>query len=430
MTQEKSNQNLLLQAAAKGELEAVKTLIEEGGDPNIRNELGQTPLHWAVGGSHTGVANALLKAGADPNAKDNDGLTPLHVVARKDGLEILDILLKAGADPNAKDNDGLTPTLVASKRGHEEVASILTNSEANPQDTDYVTQTPSFAAVLEDSQTSISLESTAIAPKIIPVKSNKDLIAEAACNLIRENKEIPNIKRKLEEARTKFQKAPDISEINVNEISKYKELLEKEVSKYKELFEKEVMHNHLNIERITMEAHWSVTHQLLYRAAFADHRELVKALIEEGTPCDIMKPVSFYYLQVNCQMTYNDLGYGEVPYFVLKHKKKTIEMSPLHCAALAGHVDVVNVLIEAAGDTLNKKTQPLDWSPLHCAARKGHADVANALIQAGADLESKDKGNETPLCLAFRHCHEQATSILIQAGADTSAMPNIECSCP
>src|SRR5262245_11245554 len=53
-------------AAQSGDLNAVRSLLEQGGDPNAREEGDNTtPLHWAAAGRHVDVARALLDAGAD-----------------------------------------------------------------------------------------------------------------------------------------------------------------------------------------------------------------------------------------------------------------------------------------------------------------------------------------------------------------------------
>ncbi|WP_071994767.1 ankyrin repeat domain-containing protein [Candidatus Synechococcus spongiarum] len=376
MTQEKSSQNPLLQAAARGELETVQTLLTAGGDPNVRNDLGQTPLHWAVGGSHMDVANALLKAGADPGARDNDGQTPLHVAVRKGEMEIFNILLKAGADPDAVNNAGQNTSHVTSKSGHEEVPNVLTKAGTDPQAIPLAGQAPLHLADLQSPQTSVNLDLTTVtskASKTIPPRSNRNLIAEAACNLIRDD----SLRRKGSTMNSKD------------------------------------------------DSHWPLAQRLLYRAVFAGHTDLVKALIEEGTSCDKMVKEVFYLWRAISQLEESNF------YLIFDYPDKNkieprslCSMSSLHCAALAGHIDIVNILIKVSGDTLNKKMSPCSWSPLHFAARTNHADVASALIQAGAELESKDSGEATPLCLALRYSNEEVASVLILAGADINAVPD------
>ncbi len=62
------------EAAKRGDLDAVRLLLEHGADPNAR-EPGDntTPLHWAAAHGHVDVVRALLDAGADVH-----GLGDLH----------------------------------------------------------------------------------------------------------------------------------------------------------------------------------------------------------------------------------------------------------------------------------------------------------------------------------------------------------------
>jgi len=58
--------------------------------------------------------------------------------------------------------------------------------------------------------------------------------------------------------------------------------------------------------------------------------------------------------------------------------------TPLHYACNAGHVDVVQELLNTYGATVNAVNSAGD-TPLHKAAARGHAEVVKALLAAGAD---------------------------------------------
>ena len=62
-------------ASAAGETETVQLLLAHGADPNVRADMGQTPLHNT---SSVDIARFLVEAGADPFATDDEhGTTPL-----------------------------------------------------------------------------------------------------------------------------------------------------------------------------------------------------------------------------------------------------------------------------------------------------------------------------------------------------------------
>jgi ankyrin repeat protein len=110
---------LLHFAAADGNLEKVKRLIEDGFDVNsFEEDLSFTPLHYAVIGAHLDVANYLILKGADVNAHDEEriGETPLDEVAASCSYEVAEALIKAGANPIIKGWMHITALDRASKR--------------------------------------------------------------------------------------------------------------------------------------------------------------------------------------------------------------------------------------------------------------------------------------------------------------------------
>ncbi len=90
----------------------IETLLEYGADPDTKDRLGQTPLHWAARRAPR-VIKLLVDAGANIDATDRDGRTPLHwaVLAHQD--EARDLLISLGADEDIKDHQGLTITDIA-----------------------------------------------------------------------------------------------------------------------------------------------------------------------------------------------------------------------------------------------------------------------------------------------------------------------------
>ncbi len=87
-------------AAMRGDVAAVRTLIADGADVDAAQGDGMTALHWAASNRDPGLAGVLLAAGADVGAGTRIGhYTPLHVAAQAGAGEVVEILLGAGADP-------------------------------------------------------------------------------------------------------------------------------------------------------------------------------------------------------------------------------------------------------------------------------------------------------------------------------------------
>jgi ankyrin repeat protein len=155
----------LVDATKRGNLEAVKAMLDTGVDANAARGNGLTALHIAAGENLLEIAKALLEKGADPAAAFEGGITALHLAAASPkGLEMVQLLLAhkapleardsvkqqtplgaaavlghlesvrallaAGADVGAKDGTGRTPLIAASIGGHLEVVHLLLDEGA------------------------------------------------------------------------------------------------------------------------------------------------------------------------------------------------------------------------------------------------------------------------------------------------------------
>lgn len=112
----------LHRAAEAGDLELVRELLGQGCPINAFDELGQTPLHYAVLGEHLNVIDVLLRSGADVNAHDERviGNTPLGEAASTCSLRMARLLVEAGADPTIPGWMQCTALDHAERRRHEE----------------------------------------------------------------------------------------------------------------------------------------------------------------------------------------------------------------------------------------------------------------------------------------------------------------------
>jgi ankyrin repeat protein len=85
-------------AIQQRDLQAAKRLIAEGNGLDGLDNLGMTPLHWAVYGGYIELVRALLEAGADPNRKSTADTTALWHAEDDFGMhEIAAVLRTYGA---------------------------------------------------------------------------------------------------------------------------------------------------------------------------------------------------------------------------------------------------------------------------------------------------------------------------------------------
>lgn len=92
-----------------GRISAVLTLLANGADPNLADEAGNTPLHFAASTRDAAVAQSLADVGARIDAVNREGMTPLALACEAGNHVIVEFLLKLGAQP---DVEGTTPALL------------------------------------------------------------------------------------------------------------------------------------------------------------------------------------------------------------------------------------------------------------------------------------------------------------------------------
>ena len=95
-------------AAKSGDLEKMQRLLDEGTDPNQRDDKAITPLCWAAMAGQKDAAILLIDNGADLNAPNGDGGTPLHGATFLGKGELVDLLIEKGANVQARNNEGRT----------------------------------------------------------------------------------------------------------------------------------------------------------------------------------------------------------------------------------------------------------------------------------------------------------------------------------
>ena len=137
-------------AVRKGLPRAVEMLLIAGADANSKDELGWTPLWWAVEQGHNDMVKLLLETGkADIESEDKDGRTPLSWAAGEGHEDMVKLLLETGkVNIESKDEYGRTPLLWAAERGREGVVrQLLETGKVNIESKDEYGRTPLWWAV-------------------------------------------------------------------------------------------------------------------------------------------------------------------------------------------------------------------------------------------------------------------------------------------
>ncbi|KAI1307247.1 BCL-6 corepressor [Halotydeus destructor] len=112
-------ETLLHRAARQGYHDVVMSCLGNnngglvGGDINVRDNAGYTPLHECCMRGHLEIARCLLEHGANVNVSAAGGIRPLHDAVESDHVQVARLLLAYGADPTIATYSGLTPLKLA-----------------------------------------------------------------------------------------------------------------------------------------------------------------------------------------------------------------------------------------------------------------------------------------------------------------------------
>ena len=145
----------LADAAMRGDLGQVRSLLAENADVNVAQGDGSTALHWAAYRDDSEMARVLLQAGATVGVTTRIGdFTPLLMAARNGSAAIIELLAEGGSDVNAPNTVGTTPLMLAAAAGKPGAVKVLLDrgAEVEAKDTINGQTAAMFAAATNSAQ--------------------------------------------------------------------------------------------------------------------------------------------------------------------------------------------------------------------------------------------------------------------------------------
>ena len=159
--------------------------------------------------------------------------------------------------------------------------------------------------------------------------------------------------------------------------------------------------------------------EALHAAVQVGNLEQVKRLLAAGADVNARDPLGRTPLFVaSCS------GNTEIASLLLEHgavidaARPDTPSSPLECAVLTDHPDIVKLLLASGADVHTRCHD--DQTLLHIAARSGKAQIVDILLRAHADVRSVDANGNAALDEAVLHGQSQIVSLLITHGANVT----------
>ena len=144
--------------AQQGDIDRVKELIEENPElVNAPDDASQTPLHLAIAGGQTEIAEFLITKGADVNASNVVNQSIMLYAAYFGNAEIAEMLIAQGAQLNDQDAFGRAPLHYAARQHNFEATALLIENRAEIDIKDNIGETPLHFAIIEKNSEAIEL---------------------------------------------------------------------------------------------------------------------------------------------------------------------------------------------------------------------------------------------------------------------------------
>ena len=119
----RNGETALMLAAYKGNLAAVRALLDKGAEPN---QTGWTALHYAATVGNNDIAQLLLDRSAYIDAESPNQTTPIMMAARGGHILTVKLLLDEGADATLKNGANMTAIDFAREGGFKDIVEGLT----------------------------------------------------------------------------------------------------------------------------------------------------------------------------------------------------------------------------------------------------------------------------------------------------------------
>jgi len=417
--------------ASTGNFSCMSKLLESKADAAAtiasNNKEHKTPLHFSAKGGHSAALKMLIKGGADVTACDTDGQQPLTMATLHRHYSCVCYLLECKADATVTDRMGRTLILNAEACGSHKIADELQAHGAGDGElykrVNVVQLLQDGADIKSKDEDGVSAEGKQEKGKQL-LKAVQNYELDTVVLLLKEG---ADINWKDEDGHNAFDKAKEVQCVHMRGDDEGNP----SVRTLKEACTSALLEH-------------GGQNSLLYtavdeRAAVEGMKERVAARIAAGDNVNARGKDGFtaldkavknkkkeYAAELREHGGQHTLLYAAeegIKGMVVAHiaagsdvnARGSDEKTPVHHAAINGHIEALTLLIGAGGD-VNAGDKD-EKTPVHHAAVNGHVEALTLLIEAGGDVNAGDKSEHSVVMMAIQNGHPEVAVKLIVAGA-------------
>ena len=395
----------LMEASIMGHDKIVTALIDAGAEVDFKSKSGVTALWLAAGENKISVMKNLLKKEADASVTRSDGITALMTASVAGHVDAAKLLLEDGADPLAVDTDGLTALMNAAEKGATDVMKVLIDAASKSGSSDYadIMSTTGFNAVIIASAHG---HTDAVKYLINEAHANVNLVHDnqvSALMYAAASGHVDTMKVLLDEGKV------DINALHTNGGSALIEACTAGASDaIAFLIESGATYNIVDNDGVT---------PLMAIAAQGDIRgvnTIIEALKKDMNSVQLKDHINLFSFSGGSAVMFAAAG-GHA-----EATKALIDLgADVNAVAQAtpAYLDKLAIMIQEG--TVDDNDPHVDGvTAVHVAAQGGHLDCINILVEAGADVAIEDDEDRTPLLLAVKGNYGDVAIALVKGGAD------------